>query len=96
MSGIMTDEMDVYLGRCIKNWASMSQSPSDGRRQLMKAAALLPVQEESWVQNLFHTITHRFTCASYNFNTYENWHGGSFTQSPTWYFHVSLNWRTAT
>ena len=66
----MTDEMDVYLSRCIKNWASESQPPSDGRQQLLKAAALLPVQRESWIINLVHTITRRFTSASYNFNTY--------------------------
>jgi len=92
----MTDEMDVYLSRCIKNWASESQPPSGGRRQLMNAAALLPVQSENRLLSLVHTITHRFTCASYNFNTYEIWHGGPITQSPAWYFHVTLNWRTAT
>lgn len=37
----MDDEMDVFLGRCLKNWAARQPLEKDGRERLLRAAARL-------------------------------------------------------
>ncbi len=31
--------MDVFLGRCLKNWAAQQAPPADGRERLLRAAS---------------------------------------------------------
>jgi hypothetical protein len=86
--------MDVYLSRCIKNWVAKNRPPSDGCQQLMKAVVMLPVKQESWIKNLWHNIQDHCSSAPFNSNLYENWTEILISQSSTWYFHFTLNWRT--
>jgi hypothetical protein len=37
----MDDEMDVFLSRCLKNWAAHQSPSKDGRERLLSAAAQL-------------------------------------------------------
>jgi hypothetical protein len=93
----MKDEMDVYLGRCMKKWADDRDPPVESRRRLLKAAASLPVQQEQRLSDLIGVIRDRFFPTSDNFYTYyDEWPRTPITQSSAWYFHVTLNWRSAT
>ncbi|MBN1147130.1 MAG: hypothetical protein JXA78_07730 [Anaerolineales bacterium] len=89
--------MDVYLGRCMKNWAADREPPVESRRRLLKAAASLPVQQEQRLFNLFSIIKDSFFSSPDRFYTYyDEWPRTPITQSSAWYFHISLNWRSAT
>ena len=94
----MKDELDVYLGRCMKNWAADRDPPVESRRRLLIAAASLPVEQEQRLSNLFSIIWDRFFSSPDNFYTYyhDEWPRAPITQSSAWYFHVTLNWRSAT
>ena len=90
----MTDEMDVYLSRCIKNWVAKNYPPSDGCQQLVKAASLLPVRKPGRIKNLWLSILDSCSSAPFDSNIYENWSGVSINRANAWYFHFTLNWRT--
>lgn len=94
----MKDELDVYLGRCMKNWAADRDPPAESRRQLLKAAASLPEKQERRLPQLFSGIRDRFFASPDNFYAYhhDEWSRMPIMQSSAWYFHVTLNWRSAT
>lgn len=91
----MNDGMDVYLGRCLKNWAAYHQPPADGRRRLLQTACLMPVQQERWLLNLLGMLKDRYFCAARNFDTYCEWSREPVMPPRVLYFNVAVNWRLA-
>ena len=47
----MDDEMDVYLSRCLKNWAARRQPPARGKERLLRAL-ILPTWRSSTARRL--------------------------------------------
>lgn len=45
----MNDDLDLYLSRCIKNWAARHPIRKDGRERLLRAAAFYPPMLENHI-----------------------------------------------
>ena len=94
----MKDEMDIYLGRCMKNWAADRNPPVESRGRLIRAAASLPVQQERRITRMLNVIRDRFLYSPDGFYSYyaDEWSRSPVTQSSVWYYQTTLNWRSAT
>jgi hypothetical protein len=88
-------EMDVYIGRCMKNWAAFQKPAQGGRERLLRVASIRP--------DLYHTplglpIADMLKSLFYLQPVMEIEADGSFvpfTQSRVWSFHLATAPRVA-
>lgn len=92
----MSDELDVYLSRNLKNWASRHQPPVTGRRQLLKRTFVTaPEIERHWYSHLVEDWRNRFAPPVDSPRLHTEWFSEPVSQMATWYLHVSLSNRLA-
>jgi len=84
----MNDEMDFYIGRCLKNWTAKYQPPAEGRQLLLKRAAQPPVSEQNLFSNLISTFVNRWSTPGEHYYSYQCW---QVTRSETQPSYWSLN-----
>jgi hypothetical protein len=80
------DKMDIYLSRCLKNWAARSHSPREGREQLIQSV----VQGEPAPKPATaHWKTYVQESPRYQPLLYSgSWTRASFTLSMAWPIHI--------
>lgn len=84
----MDDDMDLYLSRCLKNWAAQQQPPANQRaRLLLLATAPAPEYfDESDLDPL--VVPKRFTAPREFFHPYVDRSVTPF--SLVWAFHIPM------
>jgi len=88
------DQMDIYIGRCLKNWAA--RPPSDGKIGLLHRAIYPPVEYVSPITRFLDTFSNRWSSPSEQFYVQRRWQiNGPFTQSLNWSFHLATQQRFA-
>lgn len=83
----MDDEMDSYLSRNLKNWATGQKPPAGGRARLLEAAAYppVPVYYYSPVRHLWHRL---INTPAFSRQHEDGWLE-PITQSRMWSFHLT-------
>jgi len=90
----MDDEMDPYLGRCIKNWAAQYQPPADGHVRLIEAAMSHPVQNGRRLMHVLALLSSVFQSRAM-VNPHNEWQRGPYSQSRPWSLYFATNYRLA-
>jgi hypothetical protein len=79
--------MDVYIGRCLKNWTAKHRPPVDGRKKLLIEAGYPPIQEPAPFSKFFSTFSNRWSSPGDQYYSQRHWQMvGPFTQSISWSF----------
>ena len=91
----MDDDMDDYLGRCLKNWSAQYQPPEDGRERLLRKASRPPVRQQRMLEKFFTSLRNR-----YYFPEQYEYPGntdiiGPHSQTLVWTFQLAANTRLA-
>ena len=89
------DDMDVYLGRCLKNWSAQYQPPVNGRERLLRKASRPPVQQQRQLERFITSLKNR-----YHYPEQYEYPGntvilGPQSQSLAWTFQLAANTRLA-
>jgi hypothetical protein len=85
----MNDEMDIYIGRCLKNWTAKHRLPADGRRRLLERAGDAPVKKPAPFSNFFAAFSNRWSSPGEHFYTHRHWQmADSLSLSINWSFHL--------
>ncbi|MCC7129698.1 MAG: hypothetical protein B6D39_06950 [Anaerolineae bacterium UTCFX2] len=84
----MNDEMDSYIGRCLKNWTAKFQPPAEGRRLLLERAAQPPVSEQTPFSAFISTFTNRWSAPGEHYYSYQYWQSARPETQPSYW---SLN-----
>lgn len=82
--------MDIYLGRCLKNWAARHSPPADGRNKLLKRAAF-PAEAKEAVLDRPYICLLKGHQASLTHQ--EDWLFGTFNQARLWSFDIATTMR---
>jgi hypothetical protein len=90
----MNDDMDVYLSRCLKNWAADNKPPVSSRSSLLRAAKSKPVQRDRQIVHAMVTICSLFFGREWVYAE-EEWQFGPHLNSRNWSYHISSNVRLA-
>lgn len=93
----MTDDMDGYISRCLKNWTARQPAPEGGREALLARASTSDWDERGLIVRLFSSIQVRVRTSPEPF--YPNSHlpfMQPFTLSTLWSFHLLADQRLAT
>jgi len=86
------DEMDFYIKRCVKNWATKRQPPARGRARLIKAASASLIQDDRQLVR-FLTYIKSSIMVSQDIYFENDLYRGPITQSRAWSFHFAANCR---
>lgn len=84
----MDDEMDLYLSRCLKNWAARYQPPLRGKERLLRA-----IVSPRWIFAR-RSVASRAVAREYNHSNQAVYlpgimMRGSFTLSLAWPVHIA-------
>lgn len=90
----MNDDMDYYVGRCLKNWAAASQPPKSARARLLKAAGSPPVQGERQIMRIMTAIWSMFFGPDWVYPDADNLNGLQMQARP-WFLHIDTYMRLA-
>lgn len=86
----MYDEIDIYLGRCLKNWATL-QRPLDHSRERLLSSAVAPPEEKQY--HFIHLFLKKWLSYLNSepafYPTSSGWVVEPFTQSRDWLFHFA-------
>lgn len=92
----MSDEMDVFLGRSLKNWASRHAPLTSSRRLLLQHAHSFElISPRHWYTNLWEQWNNRLAPPVEAMNPHSEWFTEPISQLATWYLHVSVSTRLA-
>ena len=93
----MDDEAELYLSRCLKNWAASQRAPLDGKERLLLAAALPPQAQQSWAERCLAEIKNRYARSEdlFVYPRPEPIRCVSLMLSSVWIFNFSTNYRLA-
>ncbi len=69
----MSDEMDRYIDRCLKNWAAKFQPPADGRTRLLRRALTPPAPEPAPLSSFFAALTNRWSPSREHYYSQRHW-----------------------
>lgn len=92
----MGDEMDVYLGRSLKNWAARHTPSLDTRRKLLHKALYSPsrVDRGGGIARLLSFFHHQTLAPLDEFTPFleaDSYKPGGLSLSMHW--HISVTWR---
>ena len=82
-------EMDVYIGRCMKNWAAFQKPAQGGRERLLRVASIRP---DLYRTRLGLPIASTLKSLFYPqpvMDSEADWLFVPFTQSRVWSFHLA-------
>jgi hypothetical protein len=93
----MNDDMDVYIGRCLKNWTAKFRPPADGKAKLLRATDYPLAQESPPFGHFFSTFANRWSSPGEQFYAQRHWQLISpFSRSiHYWTFHLAAQQRLA-
>lgn len=92
----MSDGLDVYLGRSLKNWASRHAPPATARQRVLKAAAAPYVgPRRSWYVNFLDEWRNRFAYLPEAHDPSTQWLCDPISHFSSWYHHASVTLRLA-
>jgi hypothetical protein len=93
----MENEMDRYIGRCLKNWTAKYHPSVDGRARLIKQAGLPPFARQAHpFAERMSSFFNRYSAVNDQFYYPRQWQiTGPFTQSLVFSFHLAANHRLA-
>ena len=95
----MSDDLDLYLSRQLKNWAARKPLPKDGREKLLRAAATpIPLHEQAlripfidFLVKYFAPQTHGYKFVSQSHDLVVK----PYSQSQIWSWEFASTWRMA-
>jgi len=95
----MSDEMDIYLGRSLKNWSRRFRPAADGKKKLLRLASTsqegrLETRPEAGLGWFLQTLQTRYTSplAEYDLLPLNN-RSDSLVTSQNLYWYLSVNMR---
>jgi hypothetical protein len=91
----MDDDMDNYLGQCLKNWSAQYQPPEDGRERLLRKASRPPVQQQRQIERFITSLINRYHYPEQYEYPGSNVILGPQSQSLAWTFQLAANTRMA-
>lgn len=92
----MNDEMDHYIGRCLKNWSAKHHPPADGRRNLLDRAGYPPAPEPAPFSNFFATFANRWASPGEQYYSRRHWQlVGPEARSISWSFSLVTHQKLA-
>ena len=90
----MSDGMDVYLGRSLKNWSARHRPPADGRRRLLRTLLTSPaIPQDRLMARFVAFLQNRNRISMQEAYIYTARPVDSTTISQAWYWHITMNWR---
>jgi hypothetical protein len=91
---MMDDDLDVYIGRSLKNWSASQPLPAGGRRRLLRAAAGYSEDHDRMTYLL--SIWKKSTSPTTAYPIHGDRFLGPLTQSRYWSYHLAASLRLAT
>ena len=82
-------EMDAYISRCLKNWATLQQPAPDGRQRLLRTASIRPDLYRTRLAPPIANIIKSIFYAQPVIEPESDWLLTPFTQSRLWSFHMA-------
>jgi hypothetical protein len=93
---LMNDDMNRYIGSCLKNWVAKQRLPADGKIELLKKAGYPPVYNSAPFTRFFSTFSNRWSSPGEQYYSQRHWMlAGPLTQSSNWSFHLMTSARLA-
>jgi hypothetical protein len=89
----MDDEMDLYLGRCLKNWSASQPAPQMDRETLLQNAA--SAARGAKIKNpRLRGLQDRLAARPAPYHPDLEWYSIPLAQSRLWFFHLITDTRT--
>jgi hypothetical protein len=89
----LNDEMDVYLGRCVKNWAAQQKPTAGSREALLRAVVCPSAPEQTLFSHLLAILKDRYLYPEQVVHYQPEWRRGPLTLSAFWSFELASNCR---
>jgi hypothetical protein len=87
----MDDNFDVYISRCLKNWAAKRRPLADSRIKLLQEAGYPPLEEPTPLTRFFSSFANRWDAPGEQLYNQRHWQlGGPIAHSTIWSFHLVL------
>ena len=85
----MSDAIDVYIERFLKNWAARHRPSKDGRARLLSEASRPPSEDPTPISRFFSTYSNRWSSPGEQLYAQRHWQLiEPFAQSMNWSFHL--------
>jgi hypothetical protein len=95
----MSDELDGYLSKLLKNWAVRQPLPKDGRERLLRAAVAAPaIPVQSGHLAIFDFLIKYFAAQTRDYELISPLHDAVITpysQSQVWSMELASSWHLA-
>jgi hypothetical protein len=94
---MMTDNTDLYISRCLKNWTARYPAPGDGKAELLNQASRPVIINEPVLVRFLSGVQVRMRTADDQIYPHSRLSFMEpFTLSTLWSFHMVANTRLAT